>query len=69
MSHEHHTSHLAPGFGKNTNGMGIFIVAIVFVVLGIFAWTMWNSGNKEYEHYRLEKKEAGAHDDHGHSGH
>ncbi|MCU0373841.1 MAG: hypothetical protein MUF24_00915 [Chitinophagaceae bacterium] len=65
MQHESHSNHNAPGFGKNTNGMGIFIVAIIFVVLGISTYYLWNSGNKEYEHYRIEKK-AGSH---SHSGH
>jgi len=65
MQHESHSSHNAPGFGKNTNGMGIFIIALIFVVLGIAALNLWNSGNEEYEHYRIEKKEA-AHSENNH---
>jgi hypothetical protein len=65
MQHQSHSSHNASGFGRNTNGLGIFIVATIFVVLGLLAFYLWNDGNKEYEHYRIEKKEA----NHDHSGH
>lgn len=65
MHNEHHTSHLAPGFGKNTNGLGIFIIAIIFVMLGIFAWWLWNNDNKLYKHYRIE---SSGHATHGHGG-
>jgi hypothetical protein len=54
MHNEHSTSHLAPGFGKNTNGMGIFIVAAIFVLIGLFAWNLWNNENKYEKHYRVE---------------
>ncbi|HSK14223.1 MAG TPA: hypothetical protein VK907_13475 [Phnomibacter sp.] len=68
MSHDHHTSHAAPGFGKNTNGLGIFIVAIIFVVLALFTWSLWNNNDMEAKHYRLEKTEATAKGE-DHSGH
>jgi hypothetical protein len=58
MHNDHASSHLAPGFGKNTNGMGIFIVAITFVLIGLFVWGLWNNNNKLYKHYRIEKTEV-----------
>jgi outer membrane protein OmpA-like peptidoglycan-associated protein len=64
MHNEHHTSHMAPGFGKNTNGFGIFIIAAIFVMIGLFAWWLWNNNNKYYKHYRIENIAASGH---GHS--
>jgi predicted negative regulator of RcsB-dependent stress response len=61
MHNEHHTSHLAPGFGKNTNGMGIFIIAVIFVLIGIFCWNLWNNNNQEFRHYRIEHADVKGH--------
>lgn len=66
MHNEHHSSHNAPGFGKNTNGMGIFIIAAIFVIIGIFVWWLWNNNNREFDHYRIEQA-GGAHTE-GHGG-
>jgi OmpA-OmpF porin, OOP family len=66
MHNEHHSSHNAPGFGKNTNGMGIFIIAAIFVIIGIFVWWLWNNNNKEFDFYRIEQA-GGAHTE-GHGG-
>jgi outer membrane protein OmpA-like peptidoglycan-associated protein len=65
MHNEHDTHHQAPGFGKNTNGVGIFFLATIFVVLGLFAWWLWNNNHKEFDFYRIENA-AGSHD--GHEG-
>ncbi len=66
MHNEHHTSHEAPGFGKNTNGLGIFIVAVVFIVITLFTWWLWNNNHSEYAHYRLEGAAAPhSHGEHG----
>jgi outer membrane protein OmpA-like peptidoglycan-associated protein len=56
---------MAPGFGKNTNGLGIFIIAAIFVLIGLFAWWLWNNNNKYYKHYRVENSGIAGH---GHSG-
>jgi len=64
MHNEHDTHHMAPGFGKNTNGAGIFFLAFIFVVLGLFVWWMWNNNHKEFDYYRIENT-TGSHDDHG----
>ncbi|MCU0387700.1 MAG: hypothetical protein MUE71_03735 [Chitinophagaceae bacterium] len=66
MHNEHHTSHLAQGFGKNTNGMGIFIVAVVFVAISLFTWWLWNNDHKETDHYRFEKVQTKAESHKGH---
>jgi len=58
MQNEHHTSHLAQGFGKNTNGMGIFIVAVVFVAISLFTWWLWNNDHKEVDHYRIQTEQT-----------
>ncbi len=55
MHNEHDTHHLSPGFGKNTNGFGIFLLSAVFVVLGLFVWWLWNNNHMEFNHYRLEQ--------------
>jgi lipoprotein signal peptidase len=55
MHNEHDTNHEAPGFGKNTNGVGIFALAAFFVILGLFVWWMWNNNNRELDYYRIEK--------------
>ncbi len=47
------TNHNSPGFGRNTGGWGIVIVAIVAAILALIAWFLWNSGSKEVDHYRL----------------
>jgi outer membrane protein OmpA-like peptidoglycan-associated protein len=65
MHNEHHTSHEAQGFGKNTNGLGIFIVAVVFIVIGLFTWWLWNNNHKEFDFYRIE----GAADTHNQGEH
>lgn len=54
MHNEHHSSHNAPGFGKNTNGVGILIVAITFVIIALFTWWLWNNNDKELDYYRIE---------------
>jgi OmpA-OmpF porin, OOP family len=64
MHNEHETNHLAPGFGKNTNGAGIFVLATIFVVLGLFVWWLWNNNHKEFDFYRIETS-GGNHDEHG----
>jgi outer membrane protein OmpA-like peptidoglycan-associated protein len=64
MHNEHETNHLAPGFGKNTNGAGIFLLGAIFVVLGLFVWWLWNNNHKEFDYYRIENA-AGGHDEHG----
>jgi outer membrane protein OmpA-like peptidoglycan-associated protein len=61
MSQEHHHSHLAPGFGKNTNGFGILFIAILFVVLGLIAWLLWNNDHKAMDYYRVAQT-AGEHE-------
>jgi hypothetical protein len=66
MHNEHHTSHLTPGFGKNTNGFGIFIVAAIFVGIALFTWHLWNNDHKEVDYYRFE---AGKTKTEAHSGH
>jgi hypothetical protein len=66
MHNEHHTSHLAQGFGKNTNGLGVFIVAAVFVVIALFTWWLWNNDNKEADHYRFTKETTQAENHKGH---
>lgn len=62
MAHEGHTS---TGFGKNTNGLGLFIVAAVLVAFVLLAWGLWNKGTAEDNWYRFEHKEAAAHGEHG----
>ncbi|QGW29545.1 hypothetical protein [Phnomibacter ginsenosidimutans] len=62
MAHEGHTS---TGFGKNTNGLGLFIVAAVLVSFVLVAWGLWNKGAAEDNWYRFEHKEAAAHGEHG----
>lgn len=64
MEHHAHTSHSAPGFGKNTNGLGIFIVAVIFVALGLASYYLWNNDNKQVQHYRLPAESS--HAAHGH---
>ena len=66
MHNEHHTSHRAQGFGKNTNGFGILIVAAVFVVIALFTWWLWNNDHKEVDHYRYpaEQTQKDAHKSH-----
>ncbi len=66
MENNEHISHDNPGFGKNTNGMGILIIAVVFVAITLAAFYFWKSGSAEYDHYRIEKKEAANHE--GHEG-
>lgn len=66
MENNEHNSHSNPGFGKNTNGMGILIITLVFVVLTLTAFYFWKGGAEEYDHYRIEKKEAAHHE--GHEG-
>jgi outer membrane protein OmpA-like peptidoglycan-associated protein len=64
MHNEHDTNHLAPGFGKNTNGAGILLLSIIFVALGLFVWWLWNNNHEELDHYRIENA-TGSHDEHG----
>jgi hypothetical protein len=54
MQNEHHSSHSTPGFGKNTNGLGIFIIAAIFIGITLFTWNLWNNNHKELNHYRVE---------------
>lgn len=58
---QHESSHSSPGFGKNTNGFGIVIIAVVLVAFAIIMWALWNDGSTEASWYRLEKTEAAAH--------
>lgn len=58
---EHESSHSSPGFGKNTNGFGIVIIAVVLVAFAMIMWALWNDGGTEANWYRLEKKEAASH--------
>lgn len=59
--HTETTTHSSPGFGRNSGGWGIFIVALVAVLLALLAWFFWHDGQKESDFYRL----SGA----GHAGH
>lgn len=67
MQHDSSTGHVAPGFGKNSNGLGIFIIAAVFVGIALFCWHLWNNDRVEAKHYRLPaiEKKADGHGDHG----
>lgn len=68
----HGTSHSAPGFGKNSNGFGLVIIAAVLVVFALTAWWLWNEGGTENDWYRFEKKEHAAEshaDGHAAAGH
>lgn len=58
MQHEEHLP--KKGFGTNTNGLGILIVAAVAVILALFCWNFWKDGSKEIEHYRLTTAPAHA---------
>jgi outer membrane protein OmpA-like peptidoglycan-associated protein len=64
---EHEVSHTNPGFGKNTNGMGIAIVVLVAILLSLTAWWLWNGAQEEADHYRYKTVAAahGGHDEHG----
>jgi hypothetical protein len=66
MHNEHQTSHDAQGFGKNTNGLGILIVAVVFTVISLFTWWLWNNNHKEFDYYRIESKSAPTKNQDGH---
>ena len=46
------------GFGKNTNGLGLVIIAAVAVVIALFCWNFWKGGPKEADHYRLNNEKA-----------
>ena len=56
------TSHSSPGFGRNTGGWGIVIVAIAAVLLALVAYFLWHSGQKEVDWYRLSASQS--HDTH-----
>lgn len=58
MAHEANSNHSSSGFGKNTGGLGIMIVAGVAVVLALMAWNLWNSGSAERNWYRLQSESA-----------
>lgn len=71
---EHEVSHSNPGFGKNTNGLGLFIVALSLVVLALAAYWFWHGAKAEESWYRFEQtsaghgeshEAAGGHDEHG----
>lgn len=66
---EHEISHSSPGFGKNSGGFGIVIVAAVLVVLGLIAWNFWKDGSTEDSWYRFEKTEAAHGAGHGEASH
>lgn len=69
MHNEHSTSHDAPGFGKNTNGLGIFIISLAFVAIALFTWCISNNNQREYKFYRLESKGgSGQHEGGNHGG-
>jgi hypothetical protein len=57
---EVHPSHGNPGFGKNSSGLGVFIIAILAVVIIVGTWWLWNNNDTETEYYRLPKQEAPA---------
>jgi OOP family OmpA-OmpF porin len=61
MQHEEHSQPAAPGFGTNTNGLGIFIVAIVAVCLALFCWNYWKDASRETELYRWDASVKGGH--------
>jgi outer membrane protein OmpA-like peptidoglycan-associated protein len=63
---EHEVSHSNPGFGKNTNGLGLVIVALSLVVLALAAYWLWHKGAAENDWYRFEKTaNAEGHEGHG----
>ena len=51
----------APGFGTNTNGLGILIVAIAAVCLALFCWKFWNNAQREADLYRYPSTNTEAH--------
>ncbi|MCU0336146.1 MAG: hypothetical protein MUF62_14085 [Chitinophagaceae bacterium] len=57
------TSHTSPGFGRNTNGLGIVIIAVVLVVFALVGWNFWNKATAEQNWYRFENTNS------GHAGH
>jgi hypothetical protein len=57
---QHESSHSSPGFGKNTNGFGIVIIAVVLVSFALVAWALWNDGGTEKSWYRLDEKATAA---------
>ncbi len=58
MSNEHQPSHSAPGFGENSNGLGLVIVVVAAVVIAAIAFNFWKSGAQEQRWYRFENKAA-----------
>lgn len=69
---EHEVSHSNPGFGKNTNGLGLFIVALSLVVMALAAYWFWHKGSAEDSWYRFESttqsaghEATGGHEEHG----
>lgn len=68
MQHEEHGHPKGSVFGRNSNGMGLFIVAVSAVLLALFCWNFWKSGSKELAHYRLQAAGSG-HEAAGHGDH
>jgi outer membrane protein OmpA-like peptidoglycan-associated protein len=64
----HHT-HSNPGFGQNSSGLGVFIIALLAVVIIVGAWWLWNNDQTEMEYYRLNNAGETAHTDHDNTDH
>ena len=66
---DHNVQEAAPGFGKNTGGWGIVIVAAVAVLLALICWNFWKAGPKDADHYRYAAETHNAHGaEGGHGG-
>ena len=62
--HAHEHDHKPSAFGKNTTGIGLFLIAAIILLLILFGWNKWKGATAEADHYRWETTEAG-HDAHG----
>lgn len=63
---EHEASHSNPGFGQNTNGLGIVIVALSLVVIALLTFSFWHKGTAENNWYRFEQTAPAAGHGEGH---
>lgn len=59
------TNHQATGFGKNSTGLGVFLIAFTAVLLGLIGWNFWNNDAAENDHYRLPEKTSQQTNAHG----